>query len=64
MKHISRFFMIAVLCGFSALAGCASTGADTHSGGRPVNPETDPGGQGVPGSRTTGANTQGTPGRP
>ena len=64
MKHFSRFLLIAALCGCSALAGCASNDNLNHSSGRPVNPETDPGGQGVSGSRSTGANTQGTPGRP
>ena len=53
------------LCSLSALGACASqTDNFGHSSGTPVNPETDPGGQGVAGSRSTGANTQGTPGRP
>ena len=63
----SRLLLAAALCGFSFLGGCTAGNESTgtkfqHSGGTPVNPNTDPGGQGVPGSRSTGANSRQSPG--
>ncbi len=74
MKTLLRtFLLLAVACGglnlLTACNGSGDTSHDTspaqihHSSGRPVNPETNPGGQAVPGSRSTGANTQGTNGQ-
>ncbi len=55
----------ATLCVLFTLGACASQPDNfAHSSGKPVNPEANPGGNGVPGSRSTGANTQGTVGHP
>ena len=56
-------------CGLGLLGACTNSDGSNppdqfhHSSGRPVNPDTSSGGQGVPGSTSTGANTQGTSGQ-
>ena len=64
---LSRSFLAVALCGLSLLGGCTAGNESTgtkfqHSSGTPTNPNTDPGGQGVPGSRSTGANSRQSPG--
>ena len=63
----SLFLSALALGGLSLLGACTAGNSDTgtkfqHSSGTPVNPNTDPGGQGVPGSRATGANSRQSPG--
>ncbi|MBE7157316.1 MAG: hypothetical protein INR62_02560 [Rhodospirillales bacterium] len=66
MKTTLRTLLIvtAALGSISLLGACSSTnGTDggqhvRYSSGTPVNPDTDPGGQGVAGSRATGANAR------
>ncbi len=60
---LSRTFLALTLCGLSLLGGCTAGDSSTntkfnHSSGTPVNPNTDPAGQGIPGSRSTGANSR------
>lgn len=63
----SRFLLVVALGSFALLGGCTAGNDSTgtkfqHSGGTPVNPNTDPAGQGIPGSRSTGANSRQSPG--